>query len=100
MAFVAHSDKRDGSEDKDYRDKIQHRRIFAGAKGVGRFSCDRLGSYLNLITLKKNQMQKLRLYLLIGHPLKKIQIKNSLILKLLTKQLNQYHILILLTVLF
>lgn len=45
-------------------------------------------------------MQKLRLYLLIGHPLKKIQIKNSLILKLLTKQLNQYHILILLTVLF
>ena len=35
--FVAHSDKRDGSEGKDYRDKIQHKRIFAGAKGVGRF---------------------------------------------------------------
>ena len=50
--FVAHSDKRDGSEDKNYRDKIQHRRIFAGAKGVGRFSCDRLGDRLNLITLK------------------------------------------------
>lgn len=57
--FVAHSDKRDGSEDKDYRDKIQHRRIFAGAKGVGRFSCDRLGSYLNLITLKKEPNAKI-----------------------------------------
>lgn len=50
--FVAHSDKRDGTEDKDYRDKIQHKRTFAGAKGVGRFSCDRLGRYLNLITKK------------------------------------------------
>lgn len=52
--FVAKSDKRDGSEDKDYRDKIQHRRVFAGAKGVGRFSCDRLGKYLNLISLKQD----------------------------------------------
>ena len=50
--FVAHSDKRDGIEDKDYRDKIQHKRTFAGAKGVGRFSCDRLGRYLNLISIK------------------------------------------------
>lgn len=50
--FVAHSDKRDGTEDKDYRDKIQHKRTFAGAKGVGRFSCDRLGRYLNLISIK------------------------------------------------
>ena len=50
--FVAHSDKRDGTEDKDYRDKIQHKRTFAGAKGVGRFSCDRLGRCLNLISIK------------------------------------------------
>ncbi len=50
--FVAHSAKRDGSEDKDYRDKIKNRRVFAGAKGVGRFSCDRLGKFLNLITAK------------------------------------------------
>lgn len=50
--FVAHSDKRDGTEDKDYRDKIQNRRTFAGAKGVGRFSCDRLGRYLNMISIK------------------------------------------------
>ena len=50
--FVARSEKRDGTEDIDYRDKIEHKRTFAGAKGVGRFSCDRLGRYLNLITIK------------------------------------------------
>jgi signal transduction histidine kinase len=52
--FVAYSAKREGIEDdiadkpRDYRDKIATERVFAGAKGVGRFSCDRLGRYLNL----------------------------------------------------
>ena len=47
--FIAYSAKREGTEDKDYRDKISgSRRPFAGAKGVGRFSCDRLGSRLKL----------------------------------------------------
>ncbi len=32
----------------------QHNRMMAGAKGVGRFSCDRLGEYLNLYTKKQN----------------------------------------------
>ena len=50
--FVAYSAKRLGKENDDYRNKIKPQRIFAGAKGVGRFSCDRLGKYLNLITLK------------------------------------------------
>lgn len=53
--FVAYSAKRDGTEDKiegDYRDKIKPERYYAGAKGVGRFSCDRLGRYLKLITIK------------------------------------------------
>jgi signal transduction histidine kinase len=51
--FVAYSAKRDGTEDFiDYRDKLNTKRYYAGAKGVGRFSCDRLGRYLNLITLK------------------------------------------------
>ena len=46
---VAYSAKRDGSEDADYRDKLDsRRRTFAGAKGVGRFSCDRLGAQLRL----------------------------------------------------
>ncbi len=47
--FVAYSAKRDGTEDQDYRDKVADRsRPFAGAKGIGRFSCDRLGSRLVL----------------------------------------------------
>jgi signal transduction histidine kinase len=47
--FVAYSAKREGTEDDDYRDKIGERgHPFAGAKGVGRFSCDRLGSALRL----------------------------------------------------
>ena len=45
--FVAYSAKRDGTEDDDYRDKLSGpSRQFAGAKGVGRFSCDRLGKRL------------------------------------------------------
>ncbi len=50
--FVAYSAKRLGKENEDYRDKIKTQRVFAGAKGVGRFSCDRLGKALNLITIK------------------------------------------------
>ncbi len=50
--FVAYSAKRLGKENEDYRDKIKTKRVFAGAKGVGRFSCDRLGRNLNLITIK------------------------------------------------
>jgi len=57
--FLAYSAKREGTEDdttgkpKDYRDKIATERTFAGSKGVGRFSCDRLGRYLNLYTRSK-----------------------------------------------
>ena len=50
--FVAYSAKKAGDENADYRDKIKVNRIFAGAKGVGRFSCDRIGSKLNLISIK------------------------------------------------
>lgn len=53
--FLAYSAKKDGSEDSEedekqqsYRDQIN--RHYAGAKGVGRFSCDRLGSNLILKT--------------------------------------------------
>ena len=52
--FVAYSAKREGVEDHDYRDKIEHRtRPYAGAKGVGRFSCDRLGAELQLVSRSK-----------------------------------------------
>jgi len=42
-------------ESRDFRDKIAERRIFAGAKGIGRFSCDRLGSKLRLYTKKSHE---------------------------------------------
>lgn len=47
--FVAYSEKKAQNRKKpSFRDEIK--REVAGAKGVGRFSCDRLGSSLTLIT--------------------------------------------------
>ena len=47
--FVAYSEKKPQNREKmDFRNDIK--RELAGAKGVGRFSCDRLGSTLTLIT--------------------------------------------------
>jgi anti-sigma regulatory factor (Ser/Thr protein kinase) len=56
--FVGYSEKKnfeDESLKKNFRDKIQKRRVFAGAKGIGRFSCDRLGTKLNLYTKKSEE---------------------------------------------
>ncbi len=50
--FVAYSAKK---KQQDYRDKISGGRIFAGAKGIGRFSCDRLGEKLKMYSKKKGQ---------------------------------------------
>lgn len=44
--FVAYSEKRNST----YRDNIKFRRNYAGAKGVGRFSCDRLGEIVQLFS--------------------------------------------------
>ncbi len=44
---IAYSEKKSNSR--------QYNRMMAGAKGVGRFSCDRLGHYLNLYTRKKGK---------------------------------------------
>ncbi|MBR0175942.1 MAG: ATP-binding protein [Bacteroidales bacterium] len=44
---IAYSEKKNNSR--------QHNRMMAGAKGVGRFSCDRLGQFLNLYTRKKGK---------------------------------------------
>ena len=62
---LAYSAKKNGNEDneidifflerrKSYRDLIQEKRKYAGAKGIGRFSCDRLGEELLLSTKKIN----------------------------------------------
>lgn len=55
---LAYSAKKDGTEDDEeknasYRDEIQKKRYYAGAKGIGRFSCDRLGKKLSLFTKRK-----------------------------------------------
>lgn len=59
--FVAYSAKKDNSEDKNdsdknesYRDIIQERKHYAGAKGIGRFSSDRLGKLLTIKTKNKD----------------------------------------------
>lgn len=55
--FVAYSAKKEGEEDTfigkvddNYRNKISSRTAYAGAKGIGRFSTDRLGTKLILTT--------------------------------------------------
>lgn len=64
---VAYSAKKEGVEDKEleekefdsYRDKIQAKKFFAGAKGIGRFSCDRLGDKLILTSKKASSNAKI-----------------------------------------
>jgi len=48
--FVAYSAKKDGTEDAGYRERIGTGKAYAGSKGVGRFSCDRLGQTLRMQT--------------------------------------------------
>ena len=45
--FVAHSEKKDSD------------RVYAGSKGIGRFSCDRLGSKLTLFTKNEDELNEL-----------------------------------------
>nr|WP_315196816.1 ATP-binding protein [uncultured Flavobacterium sp.] len=62
---IAYSEKKSNNR--------QHNRMMAGAKGVGRFSCDRLGEYLNLYTKKKNSND----YLLLKIDWKKFEIDDN-----------------------
>lgn len=50
--FLAYSEKKSSD---DYRDQIKTNRAIAGYKGIGRFSCDRLGEKLKLITRKDDK---------------------------------------------
>ncbi len=58
--FLAYSAKKEGTEEDsfNYRDKINVKRAYAGAKGIGRFSCDRLGHELYLETIKNEPNPK------------------------------------------
>jgi signal transduction histidine kinase len=49
--FLAYSSKKDS---EDYRNRQATGRVYAGAKGIGRFSCDRLGSHLRIYTRKES----------------------------------------------
>jgi len=64
---VAYSAKKDGTEDDDkargiHLNNLKSRRFYAGAKGVGRFSCDRLGSNLELTTTNLSSNQAFKVY--------------------------------------
>lgn len=50
---IAYSEKKENNH--------QYNRMMAGAKGVGRFSCDRLGEYLNLYTKTSKDDEFLKL---------------------------------------
>ena len=54
--FVAYSEKRGASRaDGDFRDHVAERQSYAGSKGVGRLSTDRLGAQLNIQTRHKRE---------------------------------------------
>ena len=64
---VAYSAKKDGTEDLESKrlshlNNLKSRRYYAGAKGVGRFSCDRLGDNLELITTSEISKQTYKLF--------------------------------------
>ncbi|WP_428770518.1 sensor histidine kinase [Treponema sp. HNW] len=54
--FVAYSDKKN-TRSKKYIENLNSKRTYAGAKGIGRFSCDRLGVFLELYSKKENSKQ-------------------------------------------
>ncbi|MEM9834396.1 MAG: ATP-binding protein [Bacteroidota bacterium] len=68
--FVAYSAKKENEEDsldesgsysEDYINKIRPKNYYAGAKGIGRFSCDRLGKKLTLITKSRATNSKVEI---------------------------------------
>lgn len=61
--FVAYSAKRDENIPTDYRDNVGVNQYYAGSKGIGRFSSDRLGKKLQLQTRSKNDINSFVNYL-------------------------------------
>ncbi len=53
--FVGYSEKREQNRTLDYRNTIAQKKRFAGSKGVGRISSDRLGRLLTLQTRAKSE---------------------------------------------
>ncbi|MDR0605472.1 MAG: ATP-binding protein [Bacteroidales bacterium] len=97
---VAYSAKNDGTEDieensdyekrESYRDKINVRKYYAGAKGIGRFSCDRLGRKLILTTQKQsNPLEQLIIH---WEEFEKDQKEDFEKVTVPHKTLNTYHL--------
>jgi signal transduction histidine kinase len=97
---VAYSAKKDGTEDMEektdnkkresYRDKINVRKYYAGAKGIGRFSCDRLGNKLILTTKKQDkQIEQLAID---WNQFEKNQKENFEEIKIPHKTLSDYYL--------
>ena len=57
--FVAYSAKKEGVE--NYRDTIKSNRVHAGAKGIGRFSCDKLGNKLKILSKRNDAKSQIHL---------------------------------------
>ncbi|NKK71922.1 hypothetical protein GFM13_16340 [Rhizobium leguminosarum bv. viciae] len=55
--FVAYSAKKDVNRQADFRDNIAERKNYAGSKGIGRFSSDRLGAAIRLQTLPTSEIE-------------------------------------------
>ncbi|WP_296948390.1 ATP-binding protein [uncultured Massilia sp.] len=53
--FVAYSSKRGKNRSNDFRDDIADRHHYAGSKGIGRFSSDRLGQVVRLQTRHRTE---------------------------------------------
>lgn len=53
--FVAYSEKKAANRSVDFRDGIAERKSYAGSKGIGRFSSDRLGETVLLQSRAVNQ---------------------------------------------
>lgn len=54
--FVAYSAKKDVNRQADFRDSIAERKHYAGSKGIGRFSSDRLGAGVRLQTRSSQEV--------------------------------------------
>jgi signal transduction histidine kinase len=55
--FVAYSSKNSLNKTDDYREDIYSKRHYAGSKGIGRFSSDRLGNIIHLQTRSINEKE-------------------------------------------
>ncbi len=89
--FVAYSAKKLGKENNNYRDKIKVKRIFAGAKGIGRFSCDRLGGFLKLISIKDEYNPKIENLIVNWEDFENIDDKEFINIKVSHKELKEIN---------